>query len=319
MSERDVQGKSQCPRCAAPVDEAATTCWTCGQPVVPSEATHQEIQFGATHQEIPSDATHQEIPFEEPDQIPLVEWKSADDHAPLPDDDALNVQARGSVPVGGAKLGSLALIGGGSVVVCVMALIVIQSLRPAASPQPIATPRSTPAPVAAAPVVESAPAPTWDGNRQATWANDGSRTISFELKATHDVNVWMSRVRPVLVVRCLYRTTEVFVATKSAASIEGQSGSHTVRLQIDDDAELVQQWTDSVSSQELFAPNSVALARRLASAERLRFSFTPYNASPVNAEFSVQGFDKLAALVGNTCGWKLDESRSPQARTARLK
>jgi hypothetical protein len=107
------------------------------------------------------------------------------------------------------------------------------------------------------------------------------------------------------------------VAIRSAASIEGQSGSHTVRLHIDDDPELVQQWTDSMSSQELFAPNSVALARRLASAQRLRFSFTPYNAKPVTAEFSVRGFEKLAPLVGNTCGWKLDNPRAPETRVAK--
>ena len=107
----------------------------------------------------------------------------------------------------------------------------------------------------------------------------GQRRIEddlIELQATHDVNVWMSRVRPASRRPCLYRTTEVFVAIQSAASIEGQAGSHTVRLQIDDDQEVAQQWTDSVTGQELFAPNSVAVARRLATAERLRFSFTPY-------------------------------------------
>jgi hypothetical protein len=78
----------------------------------------------------------------------------------------------------------------------------------------------------------------------------------------------------------------------------------------------VQQWSDSVTGQELFAPAGVDIVRRLASAERLQFSFTPYNAKPVTAEFSVQGFEKLAPLVGSTCGWKLDDSRS--VRTARL-
>ena len=157
--------------------------------------------------------------------------------------------------------------------------------------------------------------PTWVCSRQATWSNDGSKTISFELKSTHDVNVWMARVRPLLIVRCLYRTTEVFVATQASASIEGQSGSHTVRLTIDNEPELVQQWTDSVSGRELFAPNGVDLARRLARAELLRFSFTPYNAKPVTADFVVSGFDRLAGLVGTTCGWKVDGSA--QTRTAR--
>ena len=73
----------------------------------------------------------------------------------------------------------------------------------------------------------------------------------------------------------------------------------------------MQQWTDSVSGHELFAPNGVDFARRLARAELVRFSFTPYNAKPVTADFVVSGFDRLAGLVG----WKVDESA--QTRTAR--
>ena len=210
----------------------------------------------------------------------------------------------------------MALVGGAGVLACVVAMVVVQSLQPAASPQPVETPRPVePAKTVEEPIVESGSAPTWVGARQASWANDGSKTISFELQATHDVNVWMARVRPLLIVRCLYKTTEVFIATKASASIEGQAGTHTVHLNIDGDPEMVQQWTDSVSGHELFAPNGVALARRLATADHLGFSFTPYNAKPVTAEFVVTGFRELAPLVGKTCGWKVDESAP--ARTAR--
>jgi hypothetical protein len=299
MSEPDVRGVQECPHCAAPMDGAARTCWTCG---------HEIGQIISTTE--PTAAT---VEADVADQIPIVDWKE-------PDPTPAAAPPREAVPASQKKTWSLALVGGAGVLACVTAMVVLQSLQPAASPQPVEAMRpSSPAPVAAAPAVESTPAPTWVGKRQATWANDGSKTISFELQAIRDVNVWMSRVRPLLVVRCLYRTTEVFLAIQSAASIEGQSGSHTVRVQIDDDQEMVQQWTDSMSGQELFAPSSVALARRLASAERLRFSFTPYNAKPVTAEFSVEGFDKLAGLVGSTCGWKLDGSRPEQVRTAKLR
>jgi hypothetical protein len=293
MSQRDVNGVPECERCAAPVDDGATICWACGDQIAPREPAHETTETAAQ------------------DQISIVDWKE-------PDPTALTVQPRHTIPTTQTKTWPPALVGGAGVLACVTALIVLQSLQPAASPQPLEEGTPPPAPVAAAPVVEAAPAPTWVGNRQAAWANDGSKTISFELKATSDVNVWMSRVRLLLVVRCLYRTTEVFVAINSAASIEGQSGSHTVHLNIDSDPELVQRWTDSVTGQELFAPDSVALARRLAGAERLRFSFTPYNAKPVTAEFSVTGFEKLAVLVGNTCGWKLDDARTAQVRPARL-
>lgn len=174
-------------------------------------------------------------------------------------------------------------------------------------------------------IADRSPVPRWVGRREATWARDGSRTIEFELQATRDVPVWMTRVRPLLIVRCLYHATEVFVSTGSAASVEADAVHHTVRVRIDDDPETPEQWVGSESEQELFAPDGIALARRLARAHRLRFGFTPYNARAVTAEFAVQGFDRLVGLVARTCGWRVEGavtstaaiSRRPSPRTAR--
>jgi hypothetical protein len=299
MSDHDVKHGRHCPECAAAMDDASTTCWACGHQITTSEPAPENREL---------------------DQIPLVDWKE-------PEPPVSCVQPRESVSAGQSKTWSLPLVGVAATFAIVATIVVVMSRQPSASEQPVAVAApvaSAPAPVGpvaagaavtpvpAAPVVESAPEPKWVGARQATWSNDGSRTISFELQSTNDVDVWMKRVRPLLVVRCLYRTTEVFVATRSAASIEAEGGSHTVRLQIDDDPELIQQWSDSVTGQELFASDSVALARRLATAQRLRFSFTPYNAKPVAAEFVVTGFDALAPLVGKTCGWKMDQGRAAQ-------
>ena len=322
MSDHDVKNGQPCPRCAAPMHPAAKMCWTCGHEVAalnePAHANLNELLRAHASQPLPSVSNAE---ADAVDQIPLVEWKHGSDQpaaalpppvAPAP---APAVQVRDAVPARQPGNWSMALVGGAGVLACVLAMVVVQSLQPAASPQAV----NTAAPVAASaaaeePILEG-PLPTWVGSRQAAWANDGSKTISFELKSTRDVNVWMARVRPLLIVRCLYRTTEVFVATQASASIEGQSGSHTVRLTVDNDPEMVQQWTDSVSGHELFAPDGVDLARRLARAELVRFSFTPFNAKPVTADFVVSGFDQLAGLVGNTCGWKVDES-APK-RTAR--
>lgn len=99
-----------------------------------------------------------------------------------------------------------------------------------------------------------------------------------------------------------------------AASIDRQAGSHTVHIQFDDAVPVAQQWFDSVSSQELYAPDGVALARRLARARTMRFGFTPFNAAPVVAEFHMSGFDDLVGLVAGTCGWRVDEPR-PRGKT----
>jgi hypothetical protein len=170
----------------------------------------------------------------------------------------------------------------------------------AASPT-VAAPPTKPA----SPVSASEPAPTWIGSSKATIAPDGSRTIAFELPAIHDVPVWMSRARPVLVAQCLSRQTQVFVYLGASTSFEEDAFKRTVRLQWDDGATTAERWQASESSQELFAPDGVAFVRQLARTNRLRFGFTPFNAQPVTVDFAVQGFDRLAGLVASTCGWRL--------------
>jgi hypothetical protein len=205
----------------------------------------------------------------------------------------------------------LATVLGGITMILVLGWLNAQPSAEAAGSAPAAAPATPKV------IVESAPAPKWVGRRQAAWARDGSKTIAFELQAANEVALWMQRSRPLLVVRCVSRATEVFVAIGSAASIEAQAGSHTVRIKIDDDPELVQQWSDSESGQELFAPDGVALARRLADAQQMQFSFTPYNAGAATASFAVQGAGELVGLVAKTCGWRLDGAAPPASRAAR--
>jgi hypothetical protein len=189
----------------------------------------------------------------------------------------------------------------------------------------VAPPKTTPSTPAPAPqqtqdvepLIEEVADLTWVGSRFAGRAPDGSRTITFELAAMHEVPVWRNRARPRLAVRCLSRATEVFVENGSAASIESETGDHTVRVQFDDDPEMVQQWSESSSGHELFAPDGIVMARRIALAKTMRFGFTPYKSPPVVAEFHVSGFDKLVGLVASTCGWRVDGSPSQKQRSAR--
>jgi hypothetical protein len=157
----------------------------------------------------------------------------------------------------------------------------------------------SPAPLPA--VVDSIPPPTWTGTRRASWARDGSKTITFQLAATRDLTVWMNKARPVLEARCLSHATEVFVVLDTSASFEHEADRRTVRVQWDDEPASVQQWEVSESGRELFAPDGTAFIERMAASRRLQFGFTPFNAEPVTAEFAVQGFDRLAGLVTSTC------------------
>jgi hypothetical protein len=96
----------------------------------------------------------------------------------------------------------------------------------------------------------------------------------------------------------------------TSTRFEEDATRRTVRIQWDDEAAEVQQWTVSESAKELFAPDGVAFMRRMANAKRLRFGFNPFNAEPVTAEFAVAGFDTLGPLVAGTCGWRFNERTS---------
>ena len=205
---------------------------------------------------------------------------------------------------------ALILVGGAGLLTGTLFVLALGWMRGDTPPLQTAAAAPAAAPAATKPtaptVVESSPPPTWVGQRKATWARDGSKTIAFELEAVRDVAAWMSRVRPVLVVQCVSRATHAFVVLGTSAKFEEDDALHrTVQLQWDEGSTTVQQWETSQSGQELFAPDGVAVVRQLATAKHLRFGFTPFNAQPVTAEFAVQGFDQLAGLVATTCGWRL--------------
>jgi len=292
MSEEGLRPAQRCPRCDAPIEGVARNCRHCGHATLVNDLPLEAVE--------PTAST----------ELALLPLKPPD-ASMSPHPDAIDGSERHAWPT--------PLVGAAGALVVIMTMLVLGWLYSQTSPQPVEAARVVPPSSASPAIVESAPAQPWVGRRQAIWAGDGSTTISFELQSSNDVPVWMTRVRPVLSVRCVSRSTEIFVAIRSAASIEPQAGSHTVRIQIDDDQEMVQQWSDSESGQELFAPNGLAIVRRLAHARRMRFGFTPYNAQPVMAEFAVQGFDQLAGLVAGACGWRLDDSRTPATRSARLK
>lgn len=148
---------------------------------------------------------------------------------------------------------------------------------------------------------ESTGAPKWKRTRQSAWATDGSRTIGFEVEAEQNVAVYMTRVRPVLAVRCASRAMEVFVVLHSAASIENPGDTHTVKISLDGEPDLDQQWLESVDKQALFAPDGKALATRMATSRHLRFSFKPFNAGRATVDFDVHGFDEPLAAMSKTC------------------
>lgn len=213
-------------------------------------------------------------------------------HEPAP----ASVTSSTSVP---PRMGMLPLVAIAAAVCGGAALtLLVMTAKPSATPAPAA--RSTPVaprPAGAGPSAPSHAGPAWSTKNQARWVSNHRRSAAFEVEADRPVGVWMKKVTPLLVVRCLDRRTDVFVFTDSAARIEPQDDNHTVRIAIDGAPLLEQRWPDSVEHDALFAPDGAALARQLVKAETLTFSFSPHNAPPVTASFNVRGLaDELGGV-----------------------
>jgi len=223
--------------------------------------------------------------------------------------------ATGKTPAGSRR----AVMLGGALVAASALIFTILSMRPSASPEPVAqtaapapTPARKPAPNRAAtaaartsPAVVAAPAaPKWTHVTAGRWTGGDRKSVAFELQANNRIHIWTRDVTPVLVVRCQAGQIEPFVYTQSAARMEPQDGDHTVRVAFDDGPEATERWPDSDEHDALFAKDSAAFTRQLATAKTLRFGFEPHNAGPAVMQFDVSGLNELLHGSAKQCGWK---------------
>jgi hypothetical protein len=146
--------------------------------------------------------------------------------------------------------------------------------------------------------------PKWTDADSARWVGNSRHSVAFDVPAENTVNAWVTRVRPVLVVRCLANTTEAFVYTQVPAAIEPHGDGRTVYVRFDDDSEAGERWLGSADHDALFAPDGLLFAQKLGRARVLRFGFTPHNGPLATVEFDVRGFDAHIEKLARTCHWK---------------
>lgn len=135
---------------------------------------------------------------------------------------------------------------------------------------------------------------------------DGSKTIFLSLSAQAPITVWLGEKTPQLVVRCKESKTDVYIVTDTAAQPEyGNYYTYSVRIRIDDRHARAQRWAESTDNVALYSPDAATLARQLSAARRLRFEFTPFNASPAVAEFDLRGLRDVLPEVAEACHWRV--------------
>lgn len=133
---------------------------------------------------------------------------------------------------------------------------------------------------------------------------DGAPSVSYRLDSPQKVSDWLGEIAtPTLVVRCHERRTEVYVATSLMSAEESMGDLHAVKVRYDDQPVTDERWSESTDDEALFAPDGVAMARRIATAKTLWFEFKPFIADPQGATFHLAGVDGVIAHVASACGW----------------
>ena len=292
----------------------------------PEGLTALELNSSFPFSEIPDEPLHRQ-PAPEP--LPATEDPFLLDEDPellapvapggLPHLGARAAEASASPPSSaGAKksVGPRQIVVGGVLIAASALIFTILSMRPSASPDAVAQagapapagrPAANRAPSAASRTSAAASAPVTPKWRQVTggrWTGGDKKSVAFELTANNRIHIWTRDVTPLLIIRCQGGQMEPFVYTQSAARMEPQDGDHTVRVAFDDGPEVTERWPDSDEHDALFAKDSAAFARQLATAQTLRFGFEPHNAPPASARFDVSGISELLSASAKPCGWK---------------
>jgi hypothetical protein len=111
-----------------------------------------------------------------------------------------------------------------------------------------------------------------------------------------------------LIIRCRKRKTDLYVVTHtpvktSYGSDYDELGSR-IRTRFDGSPPQADYWSESTDHSAVFAPNPIALARRLSHTKQWLVEFTPYDAAPVTTNFHTEGLAGVLDRVAHACKWK---------------
>lgn len=136
---------------------------------------------------------------------------------------------------------------------------------------------------------------------------DDSKTTYASLSSGEGSNTGGENVT--LTVRCQSKETEIFVNWHEYLGDDSHdvySEWKRVTVRVGTETAKTERWDISTDNEATFAPNAVALAKRLAKADRLVLETVPYGENPATAVFYLKGADHVLKTIADNCGWTLD-------------
>ena len=109
-----------------------------------------------------------------------------------------------------------------------------------------------------------------------------------------------------LVLRCHENTTALYLKTQDCFLASGVSGYGQVDARLDGDKSSTLHMVESTDNRSLGlwrGSNSIPYIKKMFDKETLLVRFTPYNESPVTAEFNIAGVEEAVKPLRNACSW----------------
>jgi len=121
---------------------------------------------------------------------------------------------------------------------------------------------------------------------------DDTEIIAIRLRGQNVIQGWLARARPELYIRWKEGEFEAYIWEGMPAEPELGVETFTVRVRFDSQPATVQQWEESNDHESLFSPAAIDFINKLASAKKLTFEFTPFQAPPQVIDFDVRGLSR---------------------------
>ena len=169
--------------------------------------------------------------------------------------------------------------------------LLIAIILSACAPIPAPTPTLTPTP--------------GTGNWQVTTDTstiDDSQTVTLALDADSEIQGWLDKFLPTLIIRCKEHKIDVYIFTGTPTLVESETDISTVRVRFDKEDAQTLKMDNSTNGKSLFFQDPQAiLYSGILTHKTMIFEFTPFNASPDNTSFDLHGINEAITPLKKSC------------------
>ncbi len=150
----------------------------------------------------------------------------------------------------------------------------------------------------------AAPAHAWEIERGTSGMDDSKSVIASQESEDFIIGRLGQKTVATAYLVCRENRTDFFIVFGGLFMSDHQEWG-TVMMRLDSEKAFSRQFTESTDHEALglWRGTGVKFIKSAVGKKRLLVRATPFNERPVEAAFSLEGFDAAVAEVRKTCGW----------------